>query len=57
MMVAGAQQELFDGAALRAVHSLSDGVCRDVSRLCYLSLMEGAGRGADRITEEIVRSV
>jgi general secretion pathway protein A len=57
MMVAGAQQELFERAALSAVHSLSDGVCRDVSRICYLALMEGACRGADRITEEIVRSV
>jgi len=41
LRAAGAERELFDSAALEAVHELAHGVPRRINRLCDLSLLIG----------------
>ena len=54
LMVAGRLHDLFDPAALAALHAHSGGVCRSLNKLCMLSLLEGALHGSPVIAESTV---
>jgi type II secretory pathway predicted ATPase ExeA len=49
LMAAHRLKPLFENDALAAVHCYAKGICRSVSKLCMLSLIEGARHGADPI--------
>jgi len=55
--VAGRDATLFDEGAIAALYLASDGVPRLINILAGNSLLEGFGRGAAIITEEIVEDV
>lgn len=54
LMVAGRINELFDAGALAALHARSGGVCRNLSKLCMLTLLYGAMEGKSTIDETAV---
>ena len=54
LMVAGRMEPLFDDGALAALHWYSEGVCRSLSKLCMLSLLEGALSGQPVVDKDIV---
>lgn len=41
LLVAGGSGEIFDATALSALHYCSGGTCRNINKLCYLSLLQG----------------
>lgn len=51
LMVAGRMNDLFDEAALAALHARSGGICRNLSKLCMLTLLAGAMNGRERLQE------
>ena len=51
LMVAGRMNDLFDEAALATLHARSGGICRNLSKLCMLTLLTGAMNGHDRLLE------
>ena len=55
--VAGADGPLFTEAAVEHVHARTGGVPREINSMCDMSLMVGARKRAERITEEIARMV
>ena len=55
--VAGRDTELFDAGALAELYRASDGVPRLINVLAGNALLEGFGRGASVITEEIIEDV
>lgn len=55
--VAGADRPLFSEEAVQRVHLRSGGLPREINSVCDMSLLVGARRRADLITEEIVRMV
>jgi type II secretory pathway predicted ATPase ExeA len=57
LRVAGREAPLFDAAALAALHRSSEGVPRLINVLAGNALIEGFGRGAAAITEEIIEDV
>lgn len=57
LRVAGRDEPLFDAGALAALFRHSGGVPRSINILAGNSLLEGFGRGAETITEEIVENV
>ena len=57
LRVAGRAAPLFDEGALAALYRYSDGVPRLINVLAGNSLVEGFGRGAVMITDEIVEDV
>jgi type II secretory pathway predicted ATPase ExeA len=57
LRVAGREAPLFDDGALAALYRYSDGVPRLINILAGNALLEGFGRGAGTITEEIVEDV
>jgi type II secretory pathway predicted ATPase ExeA len=57
LRIAGREAPLFDDGALAALYRHSDGVPRLINILAGNSLIEGFGRGAETITEEIVENV
>jgi general secretion pathway protein A len=54
LMVAGRMADLFDDGALTALHARSGGVCRNLSKLCMLTLLHGAMQGRATIDEDDV---
>jgi general secretion pathway protein A len=54
-VAAGAQREIFTGAALREVHRLTRGVPRLINVLCDRALLAGYGDEAHRIGPKLVR--
>ena len=54
LMVAGRMTDLFDARALAALHARSGGVCRNLSKLCMLTLLNGAMQGKAVIDESDV---
>lgn len=54
LMVAGRIHDLFDASALAALHARSGGVCRNLSKLCMLTLLHGAMQGKSSIDETAV---
>lgn len=54
LRVAGREAPLFDAGALAALYRFSDGVPRLINVLASNALIEGFGRGAAAITDEIV---
>ena len=54
LMVAGRMTDLFDGSAMAALHAKSGGVCRNLSKLCMLTLLIGAMKGRERLTADDV---
>ena len=54
LMMAGRMNELFGSDALAALHERSGGVCRDLSKLCMLTLLTGAMHGKQMIDESDV---
>jgi general secretion pathway protein A len=56
LMVAGRIEALFEDEAVAAVHEHSGGICRSVSRLCMLSLMESARTRKPRVDRASVDS-
>ncbi len=56
LMVAGRIEAVFSSEAFAAVHSLSGGVCRNINKLCMLSLLEGALRHKDLIDAATVEA-
>lgn len=57
LRVAGAEGPIFTRGAEEAVFAATAGVPREVNSLCDLSLLVGAGRGADSVGPELVRDV
>jgi type II secretory pathway predicted ATPase ExeA len=55
--VAGRDAPLFDDGAIAELYRVSDGVPRLINTLAGNALLEGFGRGAEVITEEIVEDV
>jgi len=51
LMVAGRMTDLFNDSALTALHARSGGVCRNLSKLCMLTLLHGAMQGKQMIDE------
>ena len=56
LMVAGRMNDLFDEPALAALHARSGGICRNLSKLCMLTLLTGAMNGRDRLQEADVEA-
>jgi len=54
LMVAGRMSALFDDGALAALHARSGGVCRNLSKICMLTLLIGAMKGRETLQEEDV---
>jgi general secretion pathway protein A len=54
---AGADDEVFDEAALEAIHERTRGIPRNVNRLCDLCLLAGMAESLEKIDAEIVHSV
>lgn len=57
LAVAGRSAPLFDEASLAALYDESEGVPRSINIIAGNALLEGFGRGAERITEEIIEDV
>ena len=57
LTIAGADEALFDDAALRTLHELSLGVPRRINRLCDLALLIGFAEEQTQISEEHIRAV
>ncbi|MDH4161877.1 MAG: AAA family ATPase [Nitrospirota bacterium] len=55
--VAGREEPLFDDGALHALYQESDGIPRLINVIAGNALLEGFGRGAEMISEEIIDSV
>lgn len=55
LLKTGRMDDLFDKAALEALHECSNGICRNINKLAMLSLLEGTLRHSPFIDEEIVR--
>jgi type II secretory pathway predicted ATPase ExeA len=53
LRVAGAEREIFSEAAIRVLHRASGGLPRVLNHLATQALLEGLGRGASLIDEEI----
>ncbi|NQU40588.1 MAG: AAA family ATPase [Lentisphaerae bacterium] len=53
LSVAGRSESLFDDDALALLHERSGGIARSLSKLCMLSLLEGALSRSPRITRDI----
>lgn len=51
LMIAGRMSDLFDNQALAAMHSHSGGVCRNLNKICMLTLLAGAIEGKQTIDE------
>ena len=51
LMIAGRMTDLFDDSALAALHTRSGGVCRNLSKLCMLTLLHGSMQGKQMINE------
>ena len=56
LMVAGRLASLFDESALAALHARSGGVCRNLSKLCMLTLLIGAMKGRETLQEADVEA-
>lgn len=56
LMVAGRMTDLFAPEALTALHSHSSGICRNLSKLCMLTLLNGAMRKKTVIDESDVQA-
>jgi len=54
---AGAKQEIFQSAALEAIHYLSGGIARRINRLCDLALLVGFAEERDSIADEQINAV
>lgn len=54
MMVAGRMTDVFDDAAFVALHERSGGICRNLSKLCMLTLLLGAMHGRAMLGAEDV---
>ena len=54
LMVAGRMTDLFNAGALDALHTRSGGVCRNLSKLCMLTLLAGAMAGRAELGAEDV---
>lgn len=54
LMVAGRMNDLFDASALAELHARSGGVCRNLSKLCMLTLLHGAMEGKSLIDDAAV---
>jgi type II secretory pathway predicted ATPase ExeA len=54
LLVAGRIADLFDPAAFAALHAGSGGISRNLSKLCMLTLLQGAMTGKTKIDEETV---
>jgi len=54
LRVAGREAPLFDDGALALLHRYSKGVPRTINIVAGNALLEGFGRGADRISEDII---
>lgn len=57
LQAAGAQREIFQQAALEAVHELSAGIPRRINRLCDLSLLVGFAEERGEITADHIAAV
>ncbi len=56
LMVAGRLAPLFDDGALAALHARSGGVCRNLSKICMLTLLIGATKGRETLQEADVEA-
>jgi type II secretory pathway predicted ATPase ExeA len=57
LTAAGAARMIFEPDALEAIHDLSHGVCRQINRLCDLSLLIGYAEEQHTITAAAVEAV
>ena len=57
LQAAGAEQEIFDGSALEAVHHFSLGVPRRINRLCDLALLIGFAEERTSIGREQIEAI
>ncbi len=54
LMIAGRMNDLFDPGAFQAIHAHSGGVCRNINKLCMLTLLQGVRRNRPVIDESVV---
>jgi general secretion pathway protein A len=57
LRVAGADREIFDDAAIQAIHESAGGIPRRINQICDYALLTGFGMKASTITSEMVREV
>ena len=57
LTAAGSSQMIFDDSALKAIHTLSQGIPRRINRLCDLALLVGFADEHSVITAEQIESV
>ena len=57
LQAVGGAADLFDSDALDTVHAISQGVPRDINRLCDLALLLGFADEAQRIDAERIEAV
>lgn len=55
LLKSGRMEDLFERPALEALHECSGGICRNISKLAMLCLLEGSIRRKAMIDEETVR--
>lgn len=57
MAVAGRKEELFTDSAVELIYNLTKGVPREINTIANYALLEGFGREAKMIDEDIIRDV
>ena len=57
LKVAGAEGEIFSDEALYLIYKVTNGVPRRINNLCDLCLLEGMGRQAEKVDENVIRQV
>jgi general secretion pathway protein A len=57
LMTAGGEADLITADARKAIHQRSGGICREVSRLGHLALLEGALANRDSIGPDVVEGL
>lgn len=56
LLTVGRMTALFTPGAIALLHERSGGVCRNLNKFCFLTLIEGARRGEEMIEAEVVES-
>lgn len=57
LLTVGRMNELFTPDAVASLHQHSGGICRNLNKLAFLTLLEGAKSGATKIDAEVVARV
>jgi general secretion pathway protein A len=57
LRVAGAEREIFEGAAIKSVYESTGGIPRRINQVCDFALLTGYGMKSPKVTSAIVREV